>query len=194
MTAIWGPLGWMTLHSISACYPEYPSNMDKQIINEFMDSFGLTITCSVCNGHFSRMFKVYKSKNPNWNNSRLDLFVAICRMHNDVNIRINKPVPKNIGECLNVLQNAIRYSSQYEFRKRYIEYLQGQWKSYTIEYKNVLLMKKINEEYWNKREISYEQLNIDKNIDVISNLEQSINSNILFPKFRLRNVTWAPQL
>jgi len=42
-TKIWGPLGWMTLHSISAIYPEKPSFADMEILKKFMDFFAATI-------------------------------------------------------------------------------------------------------------------------------------------------------
>ena len=148
-------MGWMTLHSISICYPDEPTQSDKQILEDYMNAFSATISCPSCKQHFSTMFSQYKQGVPTWNNSKKDLFLAMCRMHNTVNKRLIKPTPKTVEECLMFIKNAISYTSLFVFRKNYIEYLQKEWR---IQGKhnlyNVEKMKKINEEYWNPRETS----------------------------------------
>jgi hypothetical protein len=192
MTAVWGPLGWMTLHSISVCYPIEPTISDKKLLNEFMDAFGMTITCSICNDHFSKMFSGYKKAVPNWNNSRYDLFIAICKMHNTVNTRLNKPCPKTIGECLTMLQTATKYSPPSEFRKKYIEYLNVQWRHFLGLKQKVDLMKKINEEYWNFKETPYSSIDFDTTVDTITYSNQDVYQKVIFPKLSIRNVRWNP--
>lgn len=161
MTKVWGPMGWMTLHSISVCYPEEPTPTDKQILNEFMNAFGGCITCIYCRQHFGTMFSEYKQSYPGWANSRYDLFLAVCRMHNAVNKRLDKPYPKTVEECLNSLKNATSYTSPRDFRERYVNYAIGDWSKIrsTAEgyagFQNANTMKKINDEYWNNREVSY---------------------------------------
>jgi hypothetical protein len=191
MTSRWGPLGWMTLHSISVCYPDEPTVIDKQLLNEFMNSFSLTITCSICNDHFSKMFRTYKTSIPTWNNSKQDLFVAICRMHNTVNSRLNKPIPKNVGECLEILKNATKYSPQPEFRKKYIEYLATQWQRYSVVFPNVSLMKKINDEYWSNKELAYNDVKLDLTIDTVTYPNQPVPQKDIFTKLSLRNIKWS---
>jgi hypothetical protein len=193
MTAFWGPLGWMTLHSISVCYPTEPSLVDKKILDEFMEAFRMTITCSICNDHFSRMFSGYKRDIPTWNNSRNDLFIAICKMHNIVNNRLNKPIPKTVGDCLVILENATKYSSPSEFRKKYIEYLTGQWNHFLGLRQKVDVMRKINEEYWNKKETLYSAVEFDTTCDITTYPNQAIEQKIVFPKLKIRNVIWNPQ-
>lgn len=192
MTARWGPLGWMTLHSISVCYPDEPTFIDKQLLDEFMQAFGLTITCAICNDHFSKMFIGYKNAVPTWNTSRLDLVIAICKMHNTVNKRLNKPIPKNVGECLDFLINATKYSPPSEFRKNYIEYLEGQWRHFAGLRQKVDIMKKINNEYWNSRETSYSTLELDRTLDTTTYPNQPVQEKIVFPRMNLRNVRWSP--
>jgi len=194
MTKIWGPVGWMTIHSISVCYPEEPSIEDKAILNDFMNAFGFTITCPSCNQHFSTMFNAYKQSVPSWNNSRRDLFLAICRMHNTVNKRIDKPCPKTVQECLDSLKNATSYTSPTEFRKQYIEYLRSQWRYQpgSIQMISVDKMRKINEEYWNKREVSYSDVSFPED-DVLAYSNQPITKKIIFPRMSLRNVRWPPR-
>jgi hypothetical protein len=101
------------------------------------------------------MFSGYKQSVPTWNNSKRDLFLAICRMHNTVNKRLNKPTPKTVEECLMFIKNATSYTTLFDFRKNYIEYLQKEWRrQYGYNLPNVQKIKKINEEYWNLRETS----------------------------------------
>jgi hypothetical protein len=155
MTKIWGPMGWMTLHSISICYPDEAIQSDKQILEEFMNAFTSTISCPSCQQHFSTMFSDYKQSVPTWNTSKKDLFLAICRMHNTVNKRLNKPTPKNVEECLMFIKNATSYTTLFDFRKNYIEYLQKEWRrQYGYNLSNVQKIRKINEEYWNPKETS----------------------------------------
>jgi hypothetical protein len=192
MTSYWGPLGWMTLHSISVCYPTEPTLDDKSVLDQFMQGFAMSISCPICNDHFSKMFNDYKKFVPTWNNSRQDLFVAVCRMHNIVNSRNNKPTPKTVGECLDMLQNAIKYSPPHEFRKKYIEYLAGQWRRLLGVRQKVDLMKKINEEYWNTRETGYTDLNFDLTIDTITYPNRPIHEKVVFSRMNVRNVKWNP--
>jgi hypothetical protein len=192
MTAIWGPLGWMTLHSISVCYPLSPTSEDKKLLDEFMQAFGMTITCSICNDHFSKMFRGYKTAVPTWNNSRFDLFIAICKMHNDVNTRINKPIPKTVGECLIMLETATTYSSPREFRKKYIEYLSGQWRHFLGLKQRVDIMNKINEEYWNNNETSYSSVDFDTTVDTTKYPNQPMDEKFVFPRLTLQNIRWNP--
>ena len=192
MTALWGPLGWLTLHSISVCYPDEPTLADKTILNEFMSAFATTISCPSCNSHFINMFNIYKRSVPSWNNSKQDLFVAICKMHNTVNAKLNKPIPKTIGECLTILKNTTKYSPSSEFRKRYIEYLYGQWRHTGIN-NLVNILKKIENDYWIIRETSYNDVNLNNTIETVSYPNQPKPLKIIFSKFGVRNIKWSPR-
>jgi Erv1 / Alr family len=193
MTAVWGPLGWMTLHSISVCYPEEPTLEDKSVLDEFMKSFAFTITCPSCNQHFSSMFIGYKHSVPSWNNSRRDLFLAICRMHNTVNKRLDKPCPKTVGECIDSLKNATSYTSPSDFRKKYIEYLKTQWRSNAnLQIFSVDKLRKINESYWNPRDVSYSDVSFPEE-DVLTYENQPIQRKIIFPRMSFRNIKWTPK-
>lgn len=191
MTSVWGPLGWMTLHSISVCYPNEPSDADKQILREYMNAFADCITCVHCRQHFHKMFADYKSKVPTWLNSKKDLFLAICRMHNAVNKRLDKPQPKTMAECIEWLKRATAYSSAHEFREKYSEYLLRDWGTQRNTgsgmggYMNALAVKKINDEYWNKREVLYDTISFDGDDDVI-NYSDGYKSQVMpIPKFSL---------
>lgn len=197
MTKVWGPLGWMTAHSVSVCYPENPTDVDKHIAYEFMEAFGMTITCENCRNHFATLFETYKKNVPTWLNSRKDFFLAVCRMHNNVNKRLDKPVPSSVVDCLNSLKNATSYTSPSEFRQKYIEYLFRDWNQYgrfTSYYMHainqVAKMKRLNEDYWNKREVSYSNLNFTED-DVIGFANQPAHTPpFKFGKLSIKNVRW----
>jgi hypothetical protein len=173
MTKVWGPMGWMTLHSISVNYPDTPSNADKHILSEFMTAFANCITCVHCRQHFNQMFSDYRNRVPTWLDSRRDLFIAICRMHNMVNKRLDKPQSKTISESLEWLKRATSYTTPRDFRQKYSEYLLRDW-GYQRQtgdgheaYSTALKLKKINEEYWNHRETSYDSVTFEE-ADIVS--------------------------
>ena len=161
MTAIWGPMGWMTLHSISVNYPENPSSLDIQLLNTYMDAFGECITCPHCKQDFASMFPKYKSLHPEWSSSRYNLFLAILRMHNTVNRKLDKPSPKTVAEALQLLKNATLYTKLPEYRQNYIDYVSRFWKSMRNDPKGIIALKflnqmeKLNTEYWSLRESDF---------------------------------------
>ena len=199
MTKVWGPMGWMSLHSISVAYPDNPTQSDKSLLNEFMNSFAATITCIHCRQHFGSMFVGYKNSVPSWENSKQDLFIAICRLHNTVNNRLDKPIPKTVAECIASLKVATTYTNQFEFRKKYIEYLQKDWNIFgrgssyqPVALNAIKVMQRINESYWNLREISYFSVNFTE-AEVVTYPNQPVVQKVVFPKPNLRNVRWAPR-
>jgi len=153
-------MGWMTLHSISVCYPENPGQGDKEILKRFMKLFAESITCPSCKNHFTSMFDTYTKIHPEWANSRFDLFVAICRLHNTVNKRLDKPRISTVRDALITLAAATSVTSASVFRTSYIQYLLNNWirqgDGEGMIFANVARqMMKINTEYWSFREVSY---------------------------------------
>ena len=167
-------MGWMTLHSIAASYPEEPTASDKAILNEYMSAFAFTIPCHLCNSHFNKLFPEYKTNVPTWANSKQDLFVAICRMHNVVNARLDKPKAFTVAQSIEWLKNATSYTSQTDFKKKYLEYLTGQFKTRLPYNTTIAKMRKITEEYWNPREISYSLLKIVED-DILTYKNQPVS-------------------
>ena len=160
MTAVWGPLGWITLHSISVNYPEVPSTADKLIVKKFIDLFAETIACPSCKGDFMKMYRSYTSRNTWLSNSRYELFLFIVRAHNTVNKKIDKPCPATVSEALESLRSATKHKSPAEYRASYISYLYGNWSRMGggegfIQTANVREIQKINNEYWNLRETGF---------------------------------------
>lgn len=172
MTKLWGPLGWMTLHSISSIYPENPTTLDKTIVTEFMTSFRDCITCQYCRGHFARMFTAYTKTHPEWNASRFDLFVFICRAHNTVNKRLDKPVFPTLNDCIQRLRYNTKHRSAAEFRRSYINYLISDWSKIgggdgMIAVHHAKRLQKINEEYFNPRDKGFGDISFDKDATVV---------------------------
>ena len=161
MTKHWGPLGWITLHSISINYPDIPNSEDKSILKQYMEAFTETISCPSCKMHFSKIFKSYTSRMPNWADSRYNLFLFTARAHNTVNARIDKPRPATIKDCLASLSAATKLTSPKEFRNKYISYLFSNWaregggEGY-IQSGNVRTMQKISAQYWDVRDNRFE--------------------------------------
>ena len=175
-TKYWGPLGWMTLHSISVCYPELPSDADKAILIRFLERFQETISCPQCKKHFSTMFANYKQVHPEWANTRFDLFLMICRIHNTVNLRLDKPRFSSVKECLSALTNATKLNSQSVFRNGYLTYLYKNWiKEQSgegfIMVGAVKEMMKINTEYWNLRNVDFDKVVFLAEADVLERVK-----------------------
>ena len=157
-TKIWGPLGWMTLHSISLIYPETPSYADMQILKRFMQLFGDTISCPDCAGHFRRMFNTYKNQNPSWFASRREFFLFVTRAHNTVNARIDKPRIATVAECIETIKRNTVVTSGKTYINNYIVYLIRNWSREQsgegfIFASSAREMLKINTEYWEPRHI-----------------------------------------
>jgi len=173
MTSVWGPLGWMTLHSISSIYPDNPSDDDKQIAKKFLSAFEETISCPSCKGHFSALVNTYRSRNPNWLDSRYDFFLFVCRAHNTVNSRLDKPRPKTLTESLQLFKNNTVHTSASGFRQKYIQYLTQNWSreltgDHMMMMARVRELKKINDEYWNLRDENLNSFSILADSDVLT--------------------------
>lgn len=155
MTSLWGPLGWMTLHSVSLVYPENPSSADKQILKRYVELFRDTLSCPHCHNHFKIMFDNYTRKHPEWNASRFDFFLFVCRAHNTVNRRLNKPKPESVQACLDTFRANTQHTSALTYRMKYLDYLARNWSREMsgegfMRLNEVRELRRITEEYWNR--------------------------------------------
>lgn len=169
MTAIWGPMGWMTLHSISLLYPNDPSPTDKQILQSFLEDFANSITCPHCEKHFKTMFENYRKLHPEWSSSKFQLFLFIARAHNTVNKRLEKPLKNTVQECLDAFVQNTQYTSASEFRKKYINYVVQRMAAEMsgdtmIKVGQAQSMRRINETYWNSKIQGDLNFNMDANV------------------------------
>lgn len=158
MTKLWGPMGWMTLHSVSLIYPETPTPAERALAGKFLDLFTNTISCIHCQNHFKTMRSIYAVSTPNYLESRQTFALFVFRAHNTVNKRLDKPIQGTVSECLQALKNATSQTSFAQFRHSYISYLLRNWgrdmsgDGFFLK-KQATEMMKINNEYWSLRDI-----------------------------------------
>jgi hypothetical protein len=201
MTHIWGPLGWMTLHSISLNYPDDPSKEDKAIVNSFIQNFANCITCPSCRSHFSSMFTLYKQRHPEWANSKFNLFLFIARAHNTVNKRLDKPILYTVESCIEAIKRNSKLNSLAVYRENYINHVIRNWQYQVDGESRIMFMyikevQKINNEYWNLRETSIDTIifpeeNVIEFIEDYSGRTQNVftSGTITIPKnvgFKIR--------
>ena len=156
MTTLWGPLGWMTLHSVSLIYPVSPSAVDKQILRRYIELFRDTISCPYCQSHFSIIFNNYMQAHPEWSNSKFDFFLFVVRAHNTVNNRLSKPKPATVQECLDSYKRNTQLTQGTTYRHKYLEYLTRNWSREMsgesfMRMGQVREMRRITDEYWNSK-------------------------------------------
>ena len=180
MTAIWGPMGWMTLHSISLLYPEQATVNDKQILKTFMSAFIESMTCQHCQQHFRVIFENYIRAHPEWSNSRFDLFLFIARAHNTVNKRLEKPLKTTVQECLDSIITASQYTPLSQFRKKYIDYVVQRMAAEMSGDSMVKAgygreLRRINDTYWNSK-IATDTSTFDMNANVLEFINENSSS------------------
>lgn len=157
MTAIWGPLGWMTLHSVSTLYPETPTPAEQQLVSQWLDLFHACITCPSCRDHFGQMLSQMRKMYPTMLRSRAEFVAAMCRAHNTVNRRLDKPVYTMVSECMKVYQTNIAARPARDYRNAYLTHIRRDW-SNMRDANGISAMRKIGElirienEYWAPRD------------------------------------------
>lgn len=85
---IWGPSGWLFMHSISFQYPENPTEEDKNNYRVFFESLKNTIPCPKCREHYSENLK----QKPIQLNTRDELIQWVIDIHNEVNEKNSKKI------------------------------------------------------------------------------------------------------
>ena len=171
MTSIWGPLGWMTLHSVASCYPDIPVQSEKALMQTWLDMFQSTITCPSCREHFGIALGSYRRQYPQMLSSREEFLLATFRLHNAVNRRINKPIHSTVAACFEQLRNNVKLRSAREYRIAYINHIQRFWRTLQ-DVTGITALKKINEmrkieyEYFQKHENNFE-IEISENTVVL---------------------------
>jgi len=144
MTAVWGPLGWMTLHSITTSYPESPTPAEKHLASAWLEMFRDTITCPHCRDHFTEIHGNYKRVYPNFLNSRQDLAMFAFRVHNSVNRRLKKPIYESVSACMERLRENVKNRSAKEYRIAYLNHITRFWRTLQ-DVTGIAALKKINE-------------------------------------------------
>lgn len=169
MTAIWGPLGWMTLHSVATCYPEIPTQSEKELMDSWLDMFRDTITCPHCREHFTGLLQTYRSMFPNMLSSRQQFALFTFRAHNAVNRRLRKPIQGTLEECMATLQTNVKTRSAADYRVSYLNHIMRHWRSWQdvngiVALKKIAEMRKIETTYVQPRDTNF---NVTLSSDVV---------------------------
>lgn len=185
MTTIWGPLGWMTLHSMASVYPVGPTPAEKQLMSVWLDLFRDTITCPSCREHFTGALMKYRQSYPDMMSSRRQLLLATFRLHNSVNQRLSKPIHSTVDACFEQLRNNVKIRSAREYRVAYITHIRRHWRSMQ-DISGITAMKKINEmarienEYSASHDNNFEE-SIDPDVVVLALRTFDVNSEAPSP-------------
>lgn len=83
----WGPSLWQSMEHIALHYPVDPSIEEKEWYLNFFNSLVWTIPCDECAEHYLENIK----KNPPKMNNRFELVSWLIQIHNEVNIKNDKP-------------------------------------------------------------------------------------------------------
>ena len=189
MTNKWGPMGWATLHSVAACYPDNPSEYEKEMLSRWIKSFGETILCPACLKHFADMLSNYTSKYPNWRDSRKHFCQFVFRAHNTVNVRTHKPV-YTFRQSIDELQKVFPSSEVINVRRAYLVYIRSDWmKNMTIagvsSFSKLKELNAIENDYWGTKTFEWTDLlqyEPTMNVSPISEHLSVLNSTPNIPK------------
>lgn len=91
-----GSSTWTFLHTMAAYYPEKPNTQTQKDMKTFLTMFSRFYPCNYCAEHLRQEMEI----NPPEVESRERLSQWFCRMHNEVNYRLGKP----IFDCSKVLE------------------------------------------------------------------------------------------
>ena len=169
MTAIWGPMGWMTLHTAASIYPEAPIASERMLMISWLDAFRDTITCPSCKGHFTETLATYRAKFPGYLDSRQDFMIMTFRIHNAVNRRLHKPVYTTVADCVATLKNNFTNRTAQQYRVAYVNHITRHWRSYQdvtgiVALGKIQEMKKIEMEYFTPRDTNLASLVLREDI------------------------------
>jgi hypothetical protein len=151
MTAVWGPLGWMTLHSVATSYSEAPAESEKQLMRSWLDLFRDTITCPSCRDHFTSLLANYRGQFPNMLNSRNDFTIFSFRAHNDVNRRLHKPIYGSVTDCMATLLKNVENRTAQQYRMTYLDHISRHFRTLR-DAAGIAGLRKIQEMYKVERE------------------------------------------
>lgn len=120
--AQWGPMGWVTLHSVASLYPDRPTSSDRLLMENWLSSFEATITCPTCQGHFRTMVATARA-GTDILASKYALVWFVAKAHNSVNVRLGKPQVKTFKDMW-ARYDGVNWEPT---RSNYYRYIAGSW-------------------------------------------------------------------
>lgn len=81
---VWGPHGWIFLHSITMNYPDNPTKDDKKKIKKFFDALQYVLPCNSCSKHLQKHIKKHPLSDKVLE-SRHNLIKWLMDIHNAAN-------------------------------------------------------------------------------------------------------------
>lgn len=193
MTKYWGPLGWATLHSVAALYPDQPTAAEQALANTWLESFAYCITCPTCQNHFQKTIAQYRSKVPNLFSSRREFVLFVLRAHNTVNRRIGKKVytlAESWAELRRWLPSTGAAKSK---RNEYIQYSRIDWGRQTNLSGISALMRvrdlsMTEQQYWGVRELNWDSVEslISAETDISMPIVVDQRASTIMPTIQIR--------
>lgn len=99
---IWGPGGWLFLHSITLNYPDKPNNYQKKQFHDFFNLLPKVLPCDICKQNFKKHIEKYPIRFHL--NSKTQLTKWLVTIHNMSNIE-NKSHTISYNTFLNNYKN-----------------------------------------------------------------------------------------
>lgn len=134
------------------------------------------------------MLNKYRQIHPEWTSSRYDFFLFVCRAHNTVNRRLDKPIFPTLESCIERLQENTKVTSAATYRTAYLNYLITNWQREMssegfINADIAKKMKKINDEYFTPRDTNFANLSLKEGnvLEFIAENPQNYNAGSGIP-------------
>lgn len=88
----WGPHLWYYLHYSTMNYPKFPTKQQAREMEEWLCKLPVTIPCKTCKHHYNEYIQTHRNELQRACQNGDALFNFLVDVHNQVNIRNNKPV------------------------------------------------------------------------------------------------------
>ena len=108
---LWGPHLWRFLHYLSLSYPSNPTDEEKEIMLNFLESLQEILPCEKCRYNFN---KHLDNLDMNALNNNENFIKWLFNVHNDVNKSNNKPIMEydDFVKLYSTNQNQINNTTQ----------------------------------------------------------------------------------